>query len=243
MLLFYAILYLGLSHAGEIFQMSANGEATIHESSQQKTEGLLDPFEGFKFTTPGKLKLKHILDGMFKKNIFIKKDDLDLNIKDDIMPWKPENCDKKEIRKRRKLRAIINFVQKHHFKGLHGGYTERVLDFPSDKNLGINDERLATGQTLVTFVHKNTPAEEMGVKKDWVVLKIGARPLKTTSDFHQILMEYKQKGPTVTMTFAEPDFLHVTDEDIERLSFGEFMNLLDMDFVKMSENSKTKTEL
>lgn len=99
-----------------------------------------DVFADYEFLENGKTDLAEKFDPLWKKNIFLTKEDRKLNIGSDIMPWKSTK-DRSEQKKRRLLRYIISYYFENYIKGYKAGTTDISVEYPPGKPLPFFCER------------------------------------------------------------------------------------------------------
>lgn len=231
MLLFYIILFLNPSHAEN-----------------------LNPFEDFKFPLAGKIEVRKQLHKLFRRHIYIEKDDLLLNIKKDILPWNQPSLPDSKLKKRRKLRRIVEWVKETYLRGAIGHYDFiNIIWPPTDRPMfdrGYHMKQNTEGALEISRVDEGSIAEEFGIKKGWLINAVGGTVMPKNYDsvaeasnkVSELKREAKKRGD-YSMTFKAPKFFHITDEDIYKLDLKSFTKILGMDFVQISNNARYKSEL
>lgn len=220
-----------------------------------------DLYREFTMSEEGRADIQGLFqEKLFKKNLFLTEDDLELNIKDHILPWK-SSSDRTELKKRRVFRNIVNRVKSDYMHGWKLGSLQRNMDWAVEEGddngkKGINaltglrfehtDNKWGVGNAKRVWIVSSTrkAAKDMGIKDGWILESVNDIAMLDTqrSSFSEAIEETKE-DKTRRMTFLAPKYSDLDADSIDEMSLSEFELLLNMDFLKLSDKFEAKKEL
>jgi len=237
MLLFRGLLFLCL------FFLVGSREIKFTSESDDP-----NAFDDFELSIAGRDYIMSTLKKLFKKKLFLTPDDNDLILKEDILPWKPSDVDRTELKKRRVLRKIVKYFIDSILHGIEGGSEVKEIMYTSEEakqSSGWNQEFNSKGQHIITYIHPETLASEKGVAVGWVITAINDREVKSNPDSFSAVWDKEAQRAEMIFRFETPKYASISADSVENLSLGNFMDILGMDFVALSniEKQKIKEEL
>lgn len=223
-----------LSEVGDFF-------SDLREQRTGTKKKINDMLSEYQFPTSGKSDIKERLHSLWKDNHFLTQADLQLNIKEDIFPWKPTK-DRNELKKRRALRTIIRYVISEYIFGNKIDQVEKTFKYHGNTDYTIINCEMEwfKDQLVITNVREGSVSEKKGVKVGWVVKSFNGKQI-TENNFNN-LKRYGLKPGENTVTFLYSKYAHFDRRAIELMTLDNFGTLLDMDLMELSNNAKEKVK-